>query len=42
MAQIYYLFSIVYTFTQWGFWAGVAGLFFPVFPMVDLVLWIFK
>lgn len=41
MKDIYWAFAVVYTFIVWGFWWGLLSIFVPIFPMIDLVKFLF-
>jgi hypothetical protein len=40
--SFYYIFSLIYTFKVWGFWWGMLGTIFPVFPLIDGAWWVFE
>lgn len=42
MKYIYWLFAVVYTFIIWGFWWGLVSIILPIFPLIDLVKFLFK
>ena len=41
LSGLYWLFAIVYTFIVWGFWWGVLSIILPIFPLIDLVKYLF-
>jgi hypothetical protein len=42
IGELYWMFAIVYTFMKWGFWWGVLSFILPIFPIIDLIKYIFK
>lgn len=41
MKALIYWFCVIYTFVVWGFGWGLLSLLFPIFPIIDLVKYLF-
>lgn len=42
MAQIYWLFAVVWTFMKWGMGWGFLSIILPIFPLIDLAKYLIK
>lgn len=42
ISVLLYTFSVIYTFVVWGIGWGILSIFLPIFPMIDLVKYLFK